>query len=862
MRLLSPSLFKLLPAVALAATLWMSPVQASVENALDPIPKDPSFVATVQTELEPWGYFVQRFLELGSVDEFKALTATLEKKGLDLTSDILPIFGSHISVAAYGDEPSDNKKIEVLFSLDLSSPAAAQALLDKLQKIKDPDFSVKTENHEGRTLLTVSENKNQKSEMIVGLVVSGANLLISAAPDTAILKRALAAQGSRSGNVLSQAGFHKTFQRFKAEPVWGWADGGLGNQFRQALGQMSGENPFQQGAALQALWAGTGFSARPSQQGLSLQFYTPLAQNIPAEWQKFYAEWAAPASPPLKGLLDALPAKPLFVMVGQKLNRYADLGFYPEGPSQASQDMKKMMTTLESTWKELLPAVDTGLDLKKDLFPHLDGRYGMVMDVNSEGVPQVLTYLGVNPENQAKLGQLLREKFKLDPAQFEELMGAGGKYQSSSVKANMHTLQTVVETYGVDWGGMYPENMARLEKGAQTGSYPYWKQISNPVNQQKGTGLKKALLDYKTYKNFKPHASFAGMVFYEPLGKGQYRQECQCKHYTSYRIYGYSPEGELWMMQGGDESLAMEKVAEKLPSTQSKSTQPLRFEAQPIAYQNQAIYLLQRPKQIQSPSIDEFQPGFVQLGEFWVLGSNLNVLKQAVDQLSSKEHFAQNPLYTRLQQKLKEPNSDFLLYVDAQKLRELVAKLGKEETDLPEIMKIMAPFQGLMMQWNQQVDAVSGQIEMPIEMDKVDFKALQKMLLGPFNGSAMSRAKLSSVKANMHTLQTMVETYGVDHGGTYAPDLDILLKAAENNSYGSYWKDFANPFTSQRGIGLRGAIMAFKDYSPSPDFAGMVLYKPGEGKEPTTYWIYGVDQNGELIKDNQANEQPFVLSNT
>jgi hypothetical protein len=95
-------------------------------------------VATVQTELEPWGYFVQRFLELGPVEEFKELTATLEKKGLDLTSDILPIFGSHISVAAYGDGPSENKKIEVLFSVDLSSPAAAQALLDKITKNQGP----------------------------------------------------------------------------------------------------------------------------------------------------------------------------------------------------------------------------------------------------------------------------------------------------------------------------------------------------------------------------------------------------------------------------------------------------------------------------------------------------------------------------------------------------------------------------------------------------------------------------------------------------------------------------------------------------------------------------------------------------
>ncbi len=316
------------------------------------------------------------------------------------------------------------------------------------------------------------------------------------------------------------------------------------------------------------------------------------------------------------------------------------------------------------------------------------------------------------------------------------------------------------------------------------------------------------------------------------------------------------------MLQGGDDSLSMEKVAEKLPSSQLTSTKPIVFSSQPISYQNQSIYLLQLPKQTQTSQSEAFQPGFVQLGEFWVLGSHLSLLKQAVDQASAKEHFAQNPLYARLQQKLKEPDPDFLIYLDGQKLQTFLAQLMKAASDSKEVLDLFAPFQGFLMQWNQQADAVSGQIEVPMDMDKLDFKALQKMFSASLNNSAIDRAKLSSVKANMHTLQTMVETYGVDHGGTYASDLDLLLKAAENNSYGSYWKDFVNPFTSQRGIGLRGAIMAFKDYSPSPDFAGMVLYKPGEGKEPTTYWIYGVDQNGELIKDNPDNEQPFMLSNT
>lgn len=745
-RLCSQSLFQFFSGITLAVSLWVAPVQASVENALDPIPKDPRFVATLQTELEPWGYFVQRLLELGQSEEIKALLASLEKKGLDLGSDVLPILGSHLSVAGYADELSENKNVQLLFSIDLSSDVAAQALLDKLQKLNDSEFGVKTESHEGHTFLLLSEKKNQKPAMLLGLVVSGQNLLISAAPDSTLLKRALAAQGSRSGNVMSQAGFHKTFQRFKRDPLWGWVDNRFEDPLLQALGQISTDNPFKQGPALQTLWAGTGFGLKPAAEGLSMQFYTPLAQNIPAEWQNFYAQWAAPASPPLKNLLNILPSQPLLVMGGQKLNRYTDLGFFPEGPSQASQEMKKLYTELASTWKELLPVMDVGLDLKKDILPHLDGRYGVVLDVNPAGLPQVLAYVGVKPDSQAKFAPFLRDQFKLDPALLNEFVGASTKAKTSSVKANMHSLQVMVETHGVDWGGMYPESVATIKKEAQAASY--WLDLTNPVNQTKGIGLKKALLDYKTYKNFKPQVSFSGMVFYEPLGKSQYGKDCKCKLYPAYRIYGYSPEGELWMMQGGDNGLSMAKVADKLPALPSLSSKPIVFDSQPITYQNQSIYRLKMPSHMQSKQLEAFQPGFVQLGEFGVMGSNLGVLKQAIEQFSAKQHLGQNPLYASLQNKLKQPESDFLIYLDGQKLQTNLAQLTKAAPDSQAVLDLVAPFQGFLMQWNQETDAVTGQIEVPMDMNKVDFQALQKTLMEIFSDFAEERAQESSVKAN------------------------------------------------------------------------------------------------------------------
>lgn len=57
---------------------------------------------------------------------------------------------------------------------------------------------------------------------------------------------------------------------------------------------------------------------------------------------------------------------------------------------------------------------------------------------------------------------------------------------------------------------------------------------------------------------------------------------------------------------------------------------------------------------------------------------------------------------------------------------------------------------------------------------------------------AQDRAKISSVKANAHTLQTAVETYAVDWGGTYPNS----VPAIENHDG---YKLFKNPVTGFEG---------------------------------------------------------------
>ena len=136
--------------------------------------------------------------------------------------------------------------------------------------------------------------------------------------------------------------------------------------------------------------------------------------------------------------------------------------------------------------------------------------------------------------------------------------------------------------------------------------------------------------------------------------------------------------------------------------------------------------------------------------------------------------------------------------------------------------------------------------------------------------------KISSLKANMHTFQTILETYAVDHG-EYPKNIQELKQAAFE---GDYWKEFKNPFTSQNGYNKSyGDLSHIKINqstqrleSPEYDYLfglrvvrteitieypkkGIVLYEFISSK---TYRIYGTKADGLLITDRN---NIFFLSN-
>ncbi|MEZ0373834.1 MAG: ankyrin repeat domain-containing protein [Candidatus Sericytochromatia bacterium] len=126
-------------------------------------------------------------------------------------------------------------------------------------------------------------------------------------------------------------------------------------------------------------------------------------------------------------------------------------------------------------------------------------------------------------------------------------------------------------------------------------------------------------------------------------------------------------------------------------------------------------------------------------------------------------------------------------------------------------------------------------------------------LLASFVEAEALAQRLASLKANMRTLQTVVETYAVDHDGLFAPDLRTLYSEASKLKY---WPELTNPLTGKTGLTETVADFVAQ---PGPQHQGQVFYKPllKDGKR-VSYELYGVDHRGQWVTGWK--NKPLILS--
>lgn len=126
-----------------------------------------------------------------------------------------------------------------------------------------------------------------------------------------------------------------------------------------------------------------------------------------------------------------------------------------------------------------------------------------------------------------------------------------------------------------------------------------------------------------------------------------------------------------------------------------------------------------------------------------------------------------------------------------------------------------------------------------------------------YPSSPPRKGSINAVKANMHTLETMLETYASDWHGIYPESLQTLEREAKQNK-NPYWREMVNPFTGQ--LGSENSFMN-ENNLPQDGFErqGMVSFEVPADRFYRQYFIYGYDKIGGKIKDKG---QIFVLTNS
>lgn len=95
--------------------------------------------------------------------------------------------------------------------------------------------------------------------------------------------------------------------------------------------------------------------------------------------------------------------------------------------------------------------------------------------------------------------------------------------------------------------------------------------------------------------------------------------------------------------------------------------------------------------------------------------------------------------------------------------------------------------------------------------------------------SAQDRAKISSVKSNLHTVQTMLETYSVDWSGQYPPNTAMLDQEAKAKKYN---KELKNPFNSSKAHIVTTDVRTLVTSATTQNPDGTFTHAGGNGTSP------------------------------
>ncbi|MEZ0374867.1 MAG: DUF3352 domain-containing protein [Candidatus Sericytochromatia bacterium] len=485
-----PSLTRRARPLALASLLSLNlllPARADINDVLQAYPQETTSVVTLKLDPASWlpllgqdGASPEGEVSLQKMyQEFKQNFASM---GLDLEKEVLPVLGSHLALGyGYSNNSSPPAPMVVLHH---RSEAKAREVLDKLMGIlRDHQEPVYRMTLQGKPIWKLVSG--EMNTVYVAVTPQALLLTFEDKPD--MLSKAMTVGQHPDKSLLASPDVQTLSQAAAEDSLWFYGETPrLLSDIYAFMGTVAQPDLAKQRVLAQnlknllSLLRVMDFGMTVSTEGLSFHSLNLYSQQAPSLEQSAYLKaLRTPSDQPLEGLLATVPARNYGVLASDRL---AGLSGLPLPKPQNAQ---------EQAAAELYAKMDTGHTLQQltglkpeQYLPHLDGRYSLSLTAGAK-MPEAVLAVGVRPQSVTALGELMAG-FKLNQSFVRDSLlppDSRRRGQSASVRANMHTLQTMVETYGVDHEGLYPHSLAELEKAARNSSYNYWKTLSNPLDR-------------------------------------------------------------------------------------------------------------------------------------------------------------------------------------------------------------------------------------------------------------------------------------------------------------------------------------------------------------------------------------------
>lgn len=405
----------LVAGILLSASLLINhPASATLEDNLKHMPQGADGVFSVDTTPSTWSYFLQKkpFSDIQKAPFWKEMTEEFQKElGIDLNKDLLPMLGTHVSVGLYTNGASKDEEFPIVIAIDTKASAKVSLIFDALKKMADKDKSSKQlveTDHKGVKVYALSR-PNVSAADKPHLALSKNTLLLGS--QRMVLKAIETAQGSQ--NIMADAKFPPVYQAFQKDKMWAYIAPANLPKLAAQLMDVKGNDAKMLGEVFKsfAMFDNMGFGANLDQNGLSFRTFTQFKKTgLEPKLQAYVTQMLMKPTASLGDLTNHAPGRPLFFASMSSLHLLASDAAAMFMP--ADKEMKEITDMIKG-----MLAKATGMDFKKDVLPHLDGRAGLSVfypenTKNFAQIPNVVMYLGV--KDSAQFQTLLQTKLKMN----------------------------------------------------------------------------------------------------------------------------------------------------------------------------------------------------------------------------------------------------------------------------------------------------------------------------------------------------------------------------------------------------------------------------------------------------------------